>query len=111
MVRLAGLAGLLSWGIGMAAGEWVSVTAQNELIRHELDVERRELARNPEAETAELTQIYESRGVAREPAREVAEAVIRVPETALKVHAQEELGISPGQPGQTLADGPGCSPS
>ena len=105
VVRLAGLAGLLAGSISMAAGEWVSVTAQNELIRRELDVERRELARNPEAETAELTQIYESRGVAREPAREVAEAVMRVPETALKVHAQEELGISPDSLGNAWTVG------
>ena len=63
MVRLAGLAGLLAGSISMGAGEWVSVTAQNGLIGRELDVERRELARNPEAETAELTQIDVSRGV------------------------------------------------
>ena len=32
VVRLAGLAGLLAGAISMGAGEWVSVTAQNELI-------------------------------------------------------------------------------
>jgi VIT1/CCC1 family predicted Fe2+/Mn2+ transporter len=95
VVRLAGLAGLLAGSISMAAGEWVSVTAQNELINRELEVERRELARHPEAETAELTRLYESRGVPRKPAREVAEAVMRVPETALHVHAREELGVTP----------------
>ncbi len=95
VVRLAGLAGLLAGAISMAAGEWVSVSAQNELITRELDVERRELARNPEAETAELTRLYESRGVPAGPARETAEAVMRVPETALSVHAREELGVSP----------------
>jgi VIT1/CCC1 family predicted Fe2+/Mn2+ transporter len=95
VVRLAGLAGLLAGAISMAAGEWVSVSAQNELITRELEVERRELARNPEAETAELTRLYVSRGVPQTPARQAAEAVMRVPETALSVHAREELGVSP----------------
>ena len=67
VVRLAGLAGLLAGAISMGAGEWVSVTAQNELIGRELDVERRELARHPEAETAELTRLYVSRGVPAAP--------------------------------------------
>jgi VIT1/CCC1 family predicted Fe2+/Mn2+ transporter len=95
VVRLAGLAGLLAGAISMGAGEWVSVTAQNELIERELDSERRELARNPEAETAELTRLYVSRGAPADPAREVAEAVMREPRTALSVHAREELGVIP----------------
>ena len=103
VVRLAGLAGLLAGAISMGAGEWVSVSAQNELISRELDVERRELARHPEAETAELTRLYESRGVPPAPARETAEAVMREPETALTVHAQEELGISPDTLAEPLA--------
>jgi VIT1/CCC1 family predicted Fe2+/Mn2+ transporter len=95
VVRLAGLAGLLAGAISMAAGEWVSVSAQNELITREIEVERRELARNPEAETAELTRLYESRGVPKGPARLTAEAVMREPETALNVHTREELGVGP----------------
>ena len=95
VVRLAGLAGLLAGAISMGAGEWVSVSAQNELIAREIEVERRELARNPEAETAELTRLYQSRGVPEVPARQTAEAVMREPETALSVHTREELGVGP----------------
>ena len=51
LVRLAGVSGLLAGAISMAAGEWVSVRAQNELIERELEIERRSLAENPEAET------------------------------------------------------------
>ena len=47
IVRLAGLAGAIAGGISMAAGEWISVSAQNELIERELEIERRELAHNP----------------------------------------------------------------
>ena len=47
IVRLAGLAGAIAGGISMAAGEWISVSAQNELIERELAIERRELLHNP----------------------------------------------------------------
>ena len=41
LVRLAGVSGLLAGAISMAAGEWVSVRAQNELVERELEIERR----------------------------------------------------------------------
>ena len=95
VVRLAGLAGLVAGAFSMAAGEYVSVAAQNELIEREIDVERRELARNPEAETAELSRMYMARGVRRDRAHEVAADIMRDPEKALEVHTREELGVDP----------------
>jgi vacuolar iron transporter family protein len=95
VVRLAGLAGLVGGAFSMAAGEYVSVAAQNELIERELAVERRELRRNPEAETAELSRMYVARGIDDRLARAVAADIMRDPETALSVHAREELGIDP----------------
>jgi VIT1/CCC1 family predicted Fe2+/Mn2+ transporter len=97
VVRLAGLAGAVAGGISMAAGEWISVSAQNDLIHRELEVERRELRHNPEHETAELAETYERHGMSPEQAREAAEAVMRQPEAALAVHAREELGIDPDE--------------
>jgi VIT1/CCC1 family predicted Fe2+/Mn2+ transporter len=95
VVRLAGIAGAVAGAISMAAGEWVSISAQNELIRRELDVERRELARHPLAETAELAGMYESHGMTPEQARLAAADVMRQPDEALIVHAREELGVDP----------------
>jgi VIT1/CCC1 family predicted Fe2+/Mn2+ transporter len=95
IVRLAGLAGAIAGGISMAAGEWISVSAQNELVQREVAVERRELARNAAAETAELASMYESHGISPDTARAAAEDVMTSPETALRVHTREELGIDP----------------
>jgi vacuolar iron transporter family protein len=95
VVQLAGIAGAVAGGISMAAGEWVSVSAQNDLIARELDVERRELANNPEHEQAELAELYESFGMSQDHAEEAAAAVMKEPDTALVVHARHELGIDP----------------
>lgn len=95
IVRLAGVAGAVAGAISMAAGEWISITAQNDLIRRELALERRELVRNTAAETTELAGMYESHGMTRETARAAAEEVMRDPAEAVGVHAREEMGIDP----------------
>ena len=96
VVRLAGLAGAIAGAASMAAGEWISVSAQNELVTRELEIERRELRVNTAAETLELSKIYEGHGI--EPSRAAAAAadVMGDPEVALTVHAREELGVDPG---------------
>lgn len=83
----------------MAAGEYVSMKAQTELLERELEMERIELHRNPEVERAELVQIYRSRGLDRDTAETVATQLMRTPSAALETHAREELGIDPSQLG------------
>jgi len=95
VVRLAGAAGAVAGAISMAAGEWVSITSQNDLIERELAIERRELEHNHEHETAELAAIYEAHGIEKERAEAAALDVMRRPDIALGVHAREELGVDP----------------
>jgi VIT1/CCC1 family predicted Fe2+/Mn2+ transporter len=95
IVRLAGLAGAIAGGISMAAGEWISVSAQNELVEREAAVERRELVGNAEAETDELASMYEGHGISPDTARAAAEDVMLSPEVALRVHVREEMGVDP----------------
>jgi VIT1/CCC1 family predicted Fe2+/Mn2+ transporter len=79
----------------MATGEYNSVRSQSDLARAEIALERRELARAPEAEEAELAGLYRSRGVDAGLAREVARQLARDPEVLWRIHAREELGIDP----------------
>ncbi|MFD8525991.1 VIT1/CCC1 transporter family protein [Streptosporangium canum] len=95
VIMLAGVAGLAAGAFSMAGGEYVSVASQRELALAEIDVERRELERHPEAEEAELAQLYESRGVEPAVAAEVARQISQDPEKALEVHARAELGVTP----------------
>jgi VIT1/CCC1 family predicted Fe2+/Mn2+ transporter len=94
-VVLTGLAGLFGGAFSMAAGEYTSVASQRELVQAELAAERLELERNPQAELAELAQLYVRRGVEPALAYEVARQLTVDPEHALDVHAREELGVDP----------------
>lgn len=94
IVRLAGVAGLIAGSFSMAAGEYISMTAQRELMERELDVERRALERHPKGEAAELRGMYVRRGIDPVVAEDMANQVMRDPDLALETHAREEMGIS-----------------
>jgi vacuolar iron transporter family protein len=96
-VVLAGFAGLVAGAISMALGEYTSVKTQSEQVAAEVALERRELERNPETEMDELAHLWMARGLPAELAHEVARVVHRDPDEALRVHAQEELGIDPNE--------------
>ncbi|WP_430389668.1 VIT1/CCC1 transporter family protein [Blastomonas fulva] len=91
-VLIAGLAGLVAGAMSMAAGEYVSVSSQTDAEKADLAREKKELAETPDAELEELTRIYESRGLTRDLAEQVA--VQLTARDALGSHARDELGIS-----------------
>jgi VIT1/CCC1 family predicted Fe2+/Mn2+ transporter len=94
-IILTGLAGLIAGAFSMATGEFTSVSSQNELVRAEVEVERRQLASYPEEEQAELAAAFVEKGVEESLAVKVAEQVSHDHEEALRLHAQEELGVDP----------------
>ena len=103
VVLLAGISGLLAGAASMAAGEYVSVKAQAELVERELAIERISIAEEPGAERAELAAIYVSRGIKPEQAKAMARAIHEDPDVALEVHAREELGVDPERVGDPVA--------
>ena len=90
---IAGVAGLVSGALSMAAGEYVSVSSQADAEAAELEVEKQELATNAEAERAELAGIYVRRGLTPALARDVAAQLTK--HNALEAHARDELGLTP----------------
>lgn len=94
-ILTAGLAGMFAGAMSMAVGEYVSVSTQRDTERALLDLERRELAEMPEAELAELAQIYRAKGLSKGLAERVAKELTR--HDALGAHAEAELGIDPDE--------------
>lgn len=89
-VVTAGIAGLSAGAMAMAAGEYVSVSAQVDVERADRAKETRELAEQPEAELAELAGIYVERGLPFELAAQVAQALHEHDPVA--AHLRDELG-------------------
>lgn len=99
IVRLAGLAGLVAGAFSMGSGEYLSMRAQKELYEHEIDVERKALAAEPELERLELRDIFVGRGIESELAERLSTDLMANPDLALRTHSREELGIDPSATG------------
>ncbi len=91
-ILIAGIAGLVAGSMGMAAGEYVSVSSQSDTENADLELERKGLETNLDYEYAELAAIYVERGLEPGLAKEVAKQLIA--RDALGAHARDEIGIS-----------------
>ncbi|MEU4292318.1 VIT1/CCC1 transporter family protein [Kribbella sp. NPDC026596] len=106
VVIMTGLAGLVAGACSMASGEFTSVSSQTELMKAEIEVERRELRIHPEEEERELAMMYEAKGLRPELAAQVARELTVNADVALDVHVREELGVDPNDlPSPWLAAG------
>ena len=87
---VAGVAALAAGALSMGVGEYVSVSSQLDVMRADQHLEATELERHPEAETRELTSIYQERGLSHDLAEQVAEALMA--HDPLGAHMRDELG-------------------
>ena len=95
LILLSGAAGLIAGAFSMAAGEYVSVRSQREMLEYQIGLEKEELEHYPEEEAEELALIYQARGLPREDAVRLATQLIADPARALDTLAREELGLNP----------------
>jgi VIT1/CCC1 family predicted Fe2+/Mn2+ transporter len=101
-VLVSGVAGLLAGAFSMAAGEYVSVRSQREMFEYQIGAERDELATYPHEEAAELSLIYQARGLGKEDADRMSSRIVANPSYALDALAREELGLDPGALGSPV---------
>lgn len=91
-ILLATIAGLIAGALSMAAGEYISVSSQKDTEKADIEREIKELKEMPEQELNILAQIYETRGLNKETARQVA--IELTEKDALSAHIRDELGIN-----------------
>lgn len=88
----AGIAAIIAGSLSMAAGEAVSVSSQADAEQAELEIEAEHLKTHPELEEQELSEIYQSRGLDKKLADQVAKSLMA--HDALGAHARDELGLT-----------------
>ena len=103
LVRLAGMAGLVAGAISMAAGEYISMSAQSGADPPRGGGRAGGAAPQPRPRArGSWWPCTWTRGVPRATAEDVVEALMRDPEVALEVHSREELGIDPSRTGSPI---------
>ncbi|MFA6134098.1 MAG: VIT1/CCC1 transporter family protein [Phycisphaerae bacterium] len=98
-ILVTGFAGLLAGACSMALGEWLSVQSARELFQRQIEIETAEVASVPEEEAEELALIYQSKGVAADQARQLADEIMKNPVSAVQTLTREELAIDPNELG------------
>lgn len=91
-VYVAAFAGLVAGALSMGAGEYVSVSSQADTERADIEIERRALRHDYEAEHVELREIYVRRGLERGLADQVARQLMA--HDALGAHTRDDIGIT-----------------
>jgi VIT1/CCC1 family predicted Fe2+/Mn2+ transporter len=94
-IVLTGIAGLIAGAFSMATGEYISVTSQNELTLAEVELERKQHARDPAGKLRRLTEVFIGKGVSPNLAEAVVRQISADPDRAVATHVREELGIDP----------------
>lgn len=92
---VAGLAAALAGTVSMAAGTYLGSRATTEMEEAEIEGERRELARDPDEELAELVHTFRRDGYSLTEAEQMADRLMEDLPMALRVMTERELGISP----------------
>jgi predicted membrane protein (TIGR00267 family) len=95
VVLLAGVAGLLSGAISMAAGAYISTKSQREVYEAQVAREREELLLEPEEEKDELRTLYRLKGYSAEEADRLVERISQNEELMLESLVRDELGLMP----------------
>ena len=92
-ILVTGIVGTVADSLSMGASGYLAAKSEQEVYEHEIEVEREEIRLMPDIEEDELALIYETRGVPKEQARELAQEVMEDPERALAEKIQTELKI------------------
>ena len=100
VIVISGVAGLVAGAMSMAAGEYISVSAQRDSEIADIEREKRALEEMPKEELNELIAIYKQRGLSDETASLVARELME--KDPLSAHLRDELGLSDEQAARPL---------
>lgn len=92
-ITIAGLAALIAGALSMAVGEYVSVSSQSDAEKAYIELEKEDLAENPDHELDELAREYVKLGLSRKTADAVARELTK--KDALRAHLHVHFNLDP----------------
>ncbi len=98
-VLIAGMAGLIAGAISMAAGEWISVTSQVELLKGVLADLRRIMKEDRDLLTSQLSDDFKNSGLDSKTARIAANEISQDNKHLVTEYARNVMGINPDELG------------
>jgi VIT1/CCC1 family predicted Fe2+/Mn2+ transporter len=103
LVLVSGVAGLAAGALARAAGEYVAVRSQHEVLKPRDGRKRNEPKPHTEAEAQELALIYAAKEMPRKDANKLAQQNRADPQHVLGAHAGDNPGLTPADPATPLS--------
>jgi len=94
-VLVSGLVALIAGALSMGVGEYQGGKSEREVVQASIDLERREMAANPEDEFAEQVAYYRVKGFSQEEAHTIVSRLAKNPEIYFYEMMRDEFGIDP----------------
>lgn len=93
-VLIAGVAGLVAGAVSMAASNYISVKAEQEVYRSQVSLQQDALEVAPEAKRTQLEEVYRRKGLTQEEAETVVGRLAGRPEELLRSLVAEQHGLA-----------------
>ncbi len=93
-VLIAGMAGLVAGAVSMAASNYVSIKAEQEVHATRVKLEKQAIEIAPESKIAQLKEAYRQKGLTEAEAESVSRRLSERPEELLKAVVSEQHGVA-----------------
>lgn len=94
-VFISGFLALLAGALSMGVGEYLGRKAEREVVQATIDLEKREMADDPQGEFTEQVAYYKLKGFSAEEAEMIVKRLAQMPEIYLYEMVRDEFGIDP----------------
>jgi vacuolar iron transporter family protein len=105
-VLISGFLALLAGALSMGVGEYLGRKAEREVVQATIDMEKREMADDPQGEFTEQVAYYKLKGFSAEEAEMIVKRLTQHPEIYLYEMVRDEFGIDPREAEDSGLRGP-----
>ena len=94
-VFISGFLALLAGALSMGVGEYLGSKSEREVVQATIDMEKREMAEDPQGEFSEQVAYYKLKGFRADEAEMIVRRLTQHPEIYLYEMVRDEFGIDP----------------
>ncbi len=94
-VYISGFLALLAGALSMGVGEYLGRKAEREVVQATIELEKREMADDPQGEFTEQVAYYKLKGFSAEEAEMIVRRLTQMPDIYLYEMVRDEFGIDP----------------
>jgi len=94
-VFISGFLALLAGALSMGVGEYLGRKSEREVVQATIDMEKREMAADPQGEFSEQVAFYKLKGFSAEEAEMIVRRLTQHPDIYLYEMVRDEFGIDP----------------